>query len=122
MLNGVNGFYIEAGVNSGSQPFLLQVTYPLDGSLLPPGTTVYASIALSGQTNVYLQEDPVSPSDVGASFVSWTTYYPDGSRGGPIFNDDIRRNIVYIPNCASITFRVFVENCAGVAQVSVFNF
>jgi hypothetical protein len=126
MLNGVNGFYIAGSIwpAAGSGYFVQEATYPFGGAVLPPGTAVYASIALSGLGNYDLLRDPVSPSAATAWILQWRVYNPDGTVSDPIFTDldsYYYRNIVYIPNCASITFRLDVVNCGAVAQVSVFN-
>jgi hypothetical protein len=118
MLNGIQGFYIRAYTGSY---FLQMATFP-NGALLPPGTDVYASIALSEQNNVFLNESPLPAAAAVAWIASWTVYNPDGSQSDPIVTDDSNRNVVGIENCASITFGLFIESCEAVAQVSVFEF
>ena len=122
MLQSIEGYYIAVTTSrvAITTPAYktISCTYP-DGGPLPPGRTVFASIALSS----------CAPRDtngvaVGAWITQWTVYNPDGTQSGPIGPaiDELDQNSVRVDNCATITFVLFAVNATARAQITVFVF
>jgi len=116
MLQSIEGYYITVTTPSF---MALSFTYPGSGGPLPPGRTVFASIALSS----------CAPRDtngvaVGAWITQWTVYNPDGTQSAPIALtiDQPDQNSVRVDNCATITFVLFAVNATARAQITVFVF
>ena len=122
MLQSIEGYYIAVTTSrvAITTPAYktISFTYP-DGGPLPPGRTVFASIALSS----------CAPRDtngvaVGAWITQWTDYNPDGTQSAPIALtiDQPDQNSVRVDNCATITFVLVASNATARAQITVFVF
>lgn len=122
MLQSIEGYYIAVTTSrvAITTPAYktISFTYP-DGGPLPPGRTVFASIALSS----------CAPRDtngvaVGAWITQWTVYNPDGTQSAPIALtiDQPDQNSVRVDNCATITFVLVASNATARAQITVFVF
>ena len=123
MLQSIEGYYIAVTTSrvAITTPAYktISFTYP-DGGPLPPGRTVFASIALSSCET----QDTADPSSATAWITQWTVYNPDGTQSGPIRPaiDELDQNSVRVDNCATITFVLFAVNATARAQITVFVF
>ena len=123
MLQSIEGYYIAVTTSrvAITTPAYktISFTYP-DGGPLPPGRTVFASIALSSCET----QDTADPSSATAWITQWTVYNPDGTQSGPIGPaiDELDQNSVRVDNCATITFVLFAVNATARAQITVFVF
>jgi len=123
MLQSIEGYYIAVTTSrvAITTPAYktISFTYP-DGGPLPPGRTVFASIALSSCET----QDTADPSSATAWITQWTVYNPDGTQSGPIRPaiDELDQNSVRVDNCATITFILFAQNATARAQITVFVF
>ena len=123
MLQSIEGYYIAVTTSrvAITTPAYktISFTYP-DGGPLPPGRTVFASIALSSCET----QDTADPSYATAWITHWTVYNPDGTQSGPIRPaiDELDQNSVRVDNCATITFVLVASNATARAQITVFVF
>ena len=122
MLQSIEGYDITVTTPSG---MALSFTYPgFDGPFptgrLPPGRTVFASIALSSCE----PRDNTEATAATAWIPQWTVYNPDGMLSGPIRPaiDELDQNSVGVDNCATITFVLYGQNTTARAQITVFVF
>ena len=117
MLQSIEGYDITVTTPSG---MALSFTYPGFDGPLPPGRTVFASIALSACE----PRDTTDPTAATAWITQWTVYNPDGTQSGPIGPaiDELDQNSVGVDNCATITFVLYGQNTTARAQITVFVF
>lgn len=113
---GVDGYWMSVVTSSE----FLQ-TFTLDR--LPPGTNVYATIALSEVNTRFFANSDNPKFAAVAVIASWTTYQPDGTES-PVRpgSSEFPQNAVSIENCARITFYLFGVHVAATAQINVFRF
>lgn len=96
---------------------LQMVTTPL----LPQGTTVYATAALSMIDTLFSGNSP-DPTFAAEAFIwEWTVYEQDGTQSGPISPTDFFTPSAVIQNCATVTFAVGVERAWTWATLNVFS-
>jgi hypothetical protein len=113
MLKRIDGFWISIIASS----FFVQRS-TLDP--FPPGTNVYANISLSSVNTLFASNAP-DPKFAAIAFVeSWTVYNPDGTQSQPQAGMGFNQNAIFIENCATITFVLFGERVAALAQIDVF--
>lgn len=114
MLTTVTGYWLE--IIAGANFFLIEFT--LDP--LPPGTNVYANIALSDVFN-YFGDNVTDPKFVATAYIeSWTFYRDDGTESAPQLGMGFNQNAVAVNNCARITFALVGVQVSATAQVNVF--
>ena len=124
MLQSIEGYYIAVTTSRVAATYpaykTISFTYPGFDGPLPPGRTVFASIALSSCET----QDTADPSSATAWITQWTVYNPDGTQSGPIRPaiDELDQNSVRVDNCATITFVLFAVNATARAQITVFVF
>jgi len=118
MLQKIEGFWMEAYM-VGTSGYIQEYHH----GPLPPGTNVYATIALS-EYQLLTPRDDTRPSSIFAYISSWTVYEPDGTISGLIPADQGQNQTAAgIQNCATITFLLAVQNGAGGgAQINIFTF
>lgn len=93
----------------------LGTTFELTFGPLDPGNNILANISLS-QINTLNASDPTFAA-VGW-IDSWTFYQGDGTESDPQQGDGFGQNAVFVPNCATIKFALFVERAWAIAQIN----
>jgi hypothetical protein len=98
---------------SGSAGFSTPNLFPL-----PPGFNIYATSVLS-TCSIVDQEIAQGFGGAASTFIfTWTVHNPDGTT--TVVTPDGQPNAVFIDNCASISFALFVRGGHGSAQISIF--
>jgi len=115
MLRRIEGYWISI-ISPGSF-FMLRFT----AGPFPPGTNVYANIALSEVNTMFSGNDPDSKFAADANIVTWTFYEPNGTQSAPQVGDS-SSNAVAVDNCATITFMLSGARVAAKAQINVLRF
>ena len=119
MLRSVDGFWITA-VAFGKGAFTNSSYHFFD----PPGLDVYATISLSGITNLSPRDEP--RGSAFAYITRWVAYGSDGKLSGlsgPAGNAGHEQNAAVIRNCGYLEFALAVENhVEAAAQINIFRF
>src|SRR5688572_599114 len=97
MLKNIDGYWLSV-IAPGPFPVFLTI------DPLPPGTDVYANIALSNVNTLFSTNDQDPKFATIAKIVSWTVYQADGSESQPQLGMADTQNAVLVRNCARITF------------------
>jgi hypothetical protein len=108
--------------------YWISVIAPIDNLIefttdpLPIGTNVWTTISLSEVDTLFYNNSP-DPTFAITAFINWwTVYNPDGSESGQQSGTGFTQNAAWIENCARISYILFGERVAGMAQVNVWRF
>src|SRR5207245_1039625 len=116
MIQFIEGFWIESIDNGGGS--LQSFTLTTSG----PGQDIYARFALSFYDTLFASKNPNYTDGAAVAFIeSWTYYNPDGTQSDPQGGIEFTQNAVFVSNCASITFWLFANAVAAIAQINVFH-